>query len=72
MRVSELTNLDLPGAVRLVTANPAKAAKLHDRGTIEVGKRADLSAVDLPGGLPQVSHVWVHGCEAYRVTYDHG
>ena len=72
MRVSELTSLDLPGAVRLVTANPAKAAKLHDRGTIEVGKRADLIAVDLPGGLPQVSNVWVHGCEAYRVTYDHG
>lgn len=72
MRVNELTNLDLPGAVRLVTANPAKAAKLHDRGTIEVGKRADLIAVGLPGGLPQVTNVWVNGCEAYRVQYDHG
>jgi alpha-D-ribose 1-methylphosphonate 5-triphosphate diphosphatase len=59
LRVSELTDLGLPAAVRLVTANPAKAAKLHDRGTIEVGKRADLIAVALPGGLPQVSNVWV-------------
>jgi alpha-D-ribose 1-methylphosphonate 5-triphosphate diphosphatase len=72
LRVSELTNLGLPAAVRLVTANPAKAAKLHDRGTIEVGKRADLIAVALPGGLPQVSNVWVHGCEVYKVQYDHG
>jgi alpha-D-ribose 1-methylphosphonate 5-triphosphate diphosphatase len=72
LRVSELTNLGLPAAVRLVTANPAKAAKLHDRGTIEVGKRADLIAVALPGGLPQVSNVWVNGCEVFRVQYDHG
>lgn len=72
MRVNELTQLDLPGAVRLVTANPAKAAKLHDRGTIAVGKRADLIAINMPGGLPQVSHVWVNGCEAYRAFYDHG
>ena len=69
MRVNELTQLDLPAAVRLVTANPAKAAKLHDRGTIEVGKRADLIAVAMPGGLPQVSHVWVNGREAYKANY---
>lgn len=72
MRVNELTNLDLPAAVRLVTSNPAKAAKLHDRGSIEVGKRADLIAVGLPGGLPQVTNVWVHGYEVYKVQYDHG
>lgn len=72
MRINELTQLDLPAAVRLVTGNPAKAAKLHDRGSIEVGKRADLIAVDMPGGLPQVSHVWVNGREAYRAYYDHG
>lgn len=72
MRVNELSSLDLPAAVRLVTANPAKAAKLYDRGSIEVGKRADLIAVDMPGGLPQVSHVWVNGCETFRAQYDHG
>ena len=72
MRVNELTQLDLASAVRLVTANPARAAKLHDRGTIAVGKRADLISISMPGGLPQISHVWVNGCEAYRAHYDHG
>lgn len=37
------TNPDgLAGAVRLATANPAKALGLHDRGRIEIGKKADL------------------------------
>lgn len=72
LRICELTDLDLPSAVRLVTANPAKAAKLHDRGTIEIGKRADLIAIASPGDLPQVSNVWVQGAEVYRVRYDHG
>ncbi|MBT2971479.1 MAG: alpha-D-ribose 1-methylphosphonate 5-triphosphate diphosphatase [gamma proteobacterium symbiont of Ctena orbiculata] len=66
------TDLDLPSAVRLVTANPAKAAKLEDRGVIEAGKRADLIAVGEPGGLPQVTDAWVHGKPAYRARYDHG
>ncbi|MES9991409.1 MAG: alpha-D-ribose 1-methylphosphonate 5-triphosphate diphosphatase [Candidatus Thiodiazotropha sp.] len=66
------SDLDLPSAVRLVTANPAKAAKLDDRGVIEVGKRADLIAVGEPGGLPQVTDAWVHGKLAYCARYDHG
>ncbi len=36
----------LPGAVRLASANPAKALGLNDRGEITVGKRADLVIVD--------------------------
>jgi len=72
MRIPELSDLDLPSAVRLVTANPAKAAKLNDRGTITVGKRADLIAVGEPGGLPQVTDVWVNGHSAFRARYDHG
>ncbi|PIE09405.1 MAG: alpha-D-ribose 1-methylphosphonate 5-triphosphate diphosphatase [Rhodobacterales bacterium] len=36
----------LAGAVRLSTANPAKALGLADRGEIAVGKRADLVLVD--------------------------
>ena len=35
----------LPGAIRLVSLNPAKATGLHDRGEIAVGKRADLIRV---------------------------
>jgi alpha-D-ribose 1-methylphosphonate 5-triphosphate diphosphatase len=72
MSIPGLTDLDLPSTVRLVTANPAKAAKLDDRGSIEVGKRADLIAVGEPGGLPQVANAWVHGKLAYCARYDHG
>ena len=36
----------LPAAARLVTVNPAKALGLHDRGALEVGKRADIAIVD--------------------------
>ncbi len=35
--------LDLPAAVRLISANPAAAAGLGDRGRIEPGLRADLA-----------------------------
>jgi len=72
LRLPEQSDLDLPSAIRMVTANPARAAKLDDRGMIEVGKRADLVAVGQPGGLSQVTDVWVHGKTAYRARYDHG
>ena len=38
--------LDLARAWALVSANPARAARLSDRGTIAIGKRADLAIVD--------------------------
>lgn len=72
MRIPEQSDLDLPAAVRLVTANPARAARLDDRGVIEVGRRADLIAVGQPGGVHQVTDAWVHGKPAYRTQYDHG
>jgi alpha-D-ribose 1-methylphosphonate 5-triphosphate diphosphatase len=72
LRLPEQSELDLPGAIRMVTANPARAAKLQDRGVIEVGKRAYLVAAGQPGGLSQVTDVWVHGKTAYRARYDHG
>jgi alpha-D-ribose 1-methylphosphonate 5-triphosphate diphosphatase len=72
MRIPQMSDLDLPAAVRLVTANPARAARLDDRGLIEVGKRADLIVVGEPGGLPQVTDMWVNGKAAYRTSYDHG
>ncbi|RLL52729.1 alpha-D-ribose 1-methylphosphonate 5-triphosphate diphosphatase [Mariprofundus sp. EBB-1] len=71
-QIPEISELNLADAVRFVTANPAKAAGLHDRGEIAVGKRADLIAVDFPGGLPQVSSVWVDGVQACQNNYDHG
>jgi len=71
-KIPELSDLDLPAAIRLVTKNPAKAARLDDRGEIAVGKRADLIVIDTPAGLPQVSHVWSNGVSVYRTSYDHG
>jgi alpha-D-ribose 1-methylphosphonate 5-triphosphate diphosphatase len=71
-RIPESSDLDLPAAIRLVTSNPAKAARLTDRGEIAIGKRADLIAVSMPGGLPQVSDVWSNGMQVYRAWYDHG
>ncbi len=71
-RLPALTELSLADALRLVTVNPAKAARLEDRGEIAVGKRADLVAVAQPGGLPQASEVWSNGKLAYQTRYDHG
>jgi alpha-D-ribose 1-methylphosphonate 5-triphosphate diphosphatase len=59
--------LDLPAAVRLVTANPAKAAGLADRGDVSVGKRADLVAVRPRDGRPEVVGSWVNGEAVLRV-----
>lgn len=41
--------LDLPAAWALISANPAAATGLTDRGTIETGKRGDLVLLD-PNG----------------------
>ena len=48
----------LPGAIDLVTRNPAKATGLEDRGEIRQGKRADLIRVTMPGDHPVVRAVW--------------
>jgi alpha-D-ribose 1-methylphosphonate 5-triphosphate diphosphatase len=53
--------IDLPRATALVSSNPAAMVGLDDRGTIEVGKRADFSRVRLVDGLPVVIGVWRQG-----------
>lgn len=51
----------------LVSAGPAKAMNLTDRGDIAVGKRADLVLVDWPEGqAPAIQGTWVAGRQAYR------
>lgn len=45
LRLVDLELMDLPSAVAMVTAHPAKACGLHDRGTLETGRRADLLQV---------------------------
>ncbi len=51
----------LAGAVRLVSKAPAEATRLHDRGEIAVGRRADLLRVATHDGEPVVRAVWREG-----------
>ncbi|SER85467.1 alpha-D-ribose 1-methylphosphonate 5-triphosphate diphosphatase [Rhizobium sp. NFR03] len=60
--LAERGQTDLPHAVRMITANPARAAGLADRGRIETGLRADLLRVRAePGAPPLVAGVWRAG-----------
>jgi alpha-D-ribose 1-methylphosphonate 5-triphosphate diphosphatase len=54
-------SFDIAKAIRLVTANPAAASGLLDRGEIVVGKRADLVRVATHGVVPVVRTVWREG-----------
>lgn len=59
--------LALPEAVRMVTANPARAAGLQgELGSLEVGKRADLILVNDSAATPAVVGVWVGGHSVYQ------
>ena len=53
--------IELPQAVRTVTAAPAAAVGLYDRGEIAVGKRADLVRVLVSRDIPVVRSVWRAG-----------
>lgn len=54
-------HLTLWDAINLVTANPAQALGLHDRGRLEPGLRADLVRVHIDRDLPVVRRVWRDG-----------
>ncbi len=60
MKLAEMTG-DLPGAVAAVTATPAAAVGLADRGRIAEGLRADLLTVREIDGLAVVTGVWCGG-----------
>lgn len=51
----------LSDAIALVSANPARAAGLDDRGEIALGRRADLVRVRRIDGVPVVRAVWRAG-----------
>jgi alpha-D-ribose 1-methylphosphonate 5-triphosphate diphosphatase len=53
--------ITLPEAVRMVTATPAGAAHLDDRGEIAAGRRGDLVRVRMHGDMPVVKGVWRQG-----------
>ena len=52
---------DLPRAVATVTRNPAKAARLADRGTLQTGMRGDVLRVRQIGQTPLLRGVWNQG-----------
>jgi alpha-D-ribose 1-methylphosphonate 5-triphosphate diphosphatase len=52
---------DMARGLATVTANPARAAGLADRGRIEPGARADLVRFGLRGDTPAVRGVWSQG-----------
>lgn len=54
-------NWSLPRAISTVTANPASALGLTDRGSIAPGLRADLVRIGVKDGYPLVRAVWVAG-----------
>ncbi|GGF26009.1 amidohydrolase [Aliidongia dinghuensis] len=53
--------IDLPAAIRTVTATPAARVGLTDRGRIAEGLRADLVRAHDTGDVPLVRGVWSHG-----------
>jgi alpha-D-ribose 1-methylphosphonate 5-triphosphate diphosphatase len=69
LKLPEHAGISLHTAVRLVSANPARAAGLADRGEIAPDRRADLVAVASLGGLPQVSVTWVAGRPVYQAGF---
>jgi alpha-D-ribose 1-methylphosphonate 5-triphosphate diphosphatase len=60
-QLPERAGIPLPAAVATVTANPARATGLADRGALASGLRADLVRVRLAEGLPVVRQVWRAG-----------
>ncbi len=53
--------MGLPQAIRLVSATPARAVGLDDRGRIAQNLRADLARVRRDSGVPVVRAVWREG-----------
>jgi alpha-D-ribose 1-methylphosphonate 5-triphosphate diphosphatase len=53
--------LDLPKAVAMATSVPSAVAGLKDRGSLSLGKRADLIRVRDEGDVPVVRAVWREG-----------
>lgn len=57
----QVESIDLPEALRMVTATPARTVGLKDRGRIATGLRADLVRVHREQGVPVVRSVWRQG-----------
>ncbi|MFD1197095.1 alpha-D-ribose 1-methylphosphonate 5-triphosphate diphosphatase [Brucella gallinifaecis] len=56
-----MDEITLPQALRFVSANPARAVGLDDRGEIAIGKRGDLVRVQIAEHVPIIRTVWREG-----------
>lgn len=54
-------DISLSHAVAMVSANPARQVGLDDRGSLAIGKKADLVRVHCNGDVPAVRAVWRDG-----------
>jgi alpha-D-ribose 1-methylphosphonate 5-triphosphate diphosphatase len=59
--LTEKIAMPLHEAIKKVTLAPARMVGLQDRGSIEIGKRADLVRVKIAQGLPLPLMVWQEG-----------
>lgn len=59
-RLASIWN-DPPRAIATVTSNPAKAARLQDRGALKAGLRGDVLRVRKIGQTPLLRGVWSQG-----------
>lgn len=71
LKLTSLANLPLHSAIALVTAKPALATGLTDRGEIVVGKRADLLSYSVTNELPQISSIWLAGRQNYTARFNY-
>ncbi|MNT41976.1 N-acetylglucosamine-6-phosphate deacetylase [compost metagenome] len=60
--VVEAAGIPLSEATRMASATPARSLGLSDRGTLEVGKRADLALLDAAYGC---RGTWVAGARVF-------
>lgn len=68
-RLAQDGDCDIATAWKLLSTNPAKAAGLDDRGTIEAGKRADIVVVDQRADHPaKILATVAAGRDAYRTA----
>lgn len=60
-RAVEAGGITLPQAIAMVTDTPARMARLHNRGRLGTGLKADLVRVRSIGDMPLVRGVWRAG-----------
>jgi alpha-D-ribose 1-methylphosphonate 5-triphosphate diphosphatase len=58
---SVVPGISLPRALATITAEPARAVGLDDRGRLESSLRADLVHIHMAGTMPVVRRVWREG-----------